>query len=141
MNGHASVRFPLDDVDRMIRGDQCVAGHAAPSWQVHASPGITCDDLKSIPSFHLVHTKTEFDDELPAADLTGVPTFAHDRPFRDAISRLETQRRGTLFDHLEHGGGSRDGHAIDKCLFRIAADLRTWRTYEYGAAVGYKIPN
>jgi hypothetical protein len=40
------------------------------------------DDLKPIPGFHLLHTETELEDELPAADLTRVPVFFQELPFR-----------------------------------------------------------
>jgi hypothetical protein len=57
-----SVRLPPDDVNGVIRRDQCVAGHAAPGGQVYGSPTVVSDDLKPVPGFHLVHTETELDD-------------------------------------------------------------------------------
>ena len=40
------------------------------------------NDLEPVPGTHLVHTETELEDELPAADLTRVPALVQESPFR-----------------------------------------------------------
>ena len=77
-----SVRLPLDDVDGMIRRDQGVTGHAAPGGQIRGSPRVVGDDLEPVSGSHLVHAKAELEDELPAADLTGVPAFFQEHLLR-----------------------------------------------------------
>ena len=113
-----SVRLPPDDVNGVIRRDQCVAGHAAPGGQVYGSPTVVRDDLKPVPGFHLVHTETEFDDEWPAADLTRIPAFFQERPFR--IDRTPCS-------------GERDTTPSDRSRRRRRRHRRVWRCARIGA--------
>jgi hypothetical protein len=105
-----SVRLPPDDVNGVIRRDQCVAGHAAPGGQIYGS--------KPVPGFHLVHTETEFDDELPAADLTRIPAFFQERPFR--IDRTPCS-------------GERDTTPSGRSRRRRRPHRRVWRRARIGA--------
>lgn len=72
-------------VDGMIGRYQTIARHAAPGRQIDGRARVAGDDLEPVAFAELAHAALELDYELPAAGLTGIPSFRQDfdsRPFR-----------------------------------------------------------
>jgi len=72
-----SVGLAPDYVDRGLRRDQGVAGHAAPGRKVHRGAGVVCDHLEEGVGIHAVQLAAQLENELAASELSGFPAF-HD---------------------------------------------------------------